>query len=102
MPDAIVQTNVTVHFDLDPILEDMLFRQIDHFEIMINSLRPKETAPFFAKHDFDYYMHYHDWHKLYFDANGRLDWRRCHITPSPVLREHAQYMRANAIDVEDL
>ena len=116
MPHMHTQTELTVYFNIDPILEELMTYQIQQFEIMMTELREAESINppgmeplFFAGNDgqqhwISFYMYALNfgewrWRKLYYDHVGGLDWRLCIIVPPQVLSEFNRRLTIRAIPV---
>ena len=102
MPRMQTQTELTVYFDIDPILEQIWTYQFQQYEDMMTELTSAINPPgmdplFFAGNEGDqpwlsFYKYGLNcgewrWRKLYFDHTGRLDWRLTIMVPPQVLRE---------------
>ena len=102
MPHMHTQTELTVHFNIDPILEQLMTYQIQQFENMMTELTSEINPPgmdplFYAGNDgqqpwlsfYKYGLNCGEWrwHKLYYDHTGGLDWRITIIVPPQVLSE---------------
>ena len=114
MPHMHAQTELTVYFNMDPILEQLMTYQIQQFEDMMTGLgetiNPAGMGPmFFAgkdgqQHWLSFYMYALNfgewrWHKLYYDHAGGFDWRLAIIVPPQVLSEFDRRLTERAIPV---
>ena len=114
MPHMHTQAELTVHFNMDPILEQLMTYQIQQFEDMMTELGEAMNPPgmdplFFAGNDgqqpwlsfYKYALNFGEWrwHKLYYDHVGGLDWRLTIIVPPQVLSEFNRRLTIRAIPV---